>query len=178
MRQVHGSAVVSLAAEESCEGREADALVSSLPGDPLAVFAADCALVGLASPEGVVGAAHAGWRGLALGVIERTIEAMGAAGASEVRAVVGPTIGPECYPFGEAELSGIERRYGPSVRGRARDGALALDLRAGVRRALEAAGARLVGELGGCTACDPGWYSWRARRDNGRHALVVTAAGR
>src|ERR1039457_4835242 len=64
LRQRHGDGVVVLGPEEVCEGREADALVTKLPGAPLAVFSADCALVGLASPEGVVGAVHAGWRGL------------------------------------------------------------------------------------------------------------------
>jgi hypothetical protein len=90
LRQYHGGGVVLLSPQELCEGREADALVTTLPGAPLAVFSADCALVGLASPEGVVGAVHAGWRGLLAGVIEKATAAMRESGATDISAVVGP----------------------------------------------------------------------------------------
>ena len=79
LNQVHGDHVVTLGPSEACQGREGDALVSTAPGAPIAVFAADCALVGLASPEGVLGAAHAGWRGLLAGVLESAVTAMRAA---------------------------------------------------------------------------------------------------
>jgi YfiH family protein len=173
LRQCHSDGVVVLGAEEPCEGREADALVSTVPGAPLAVFSADCALVGLASPEGVVAAVHAGWRGLLAGVIERTAAAMGAVGASGIAAVVGACIGPECYEFGVTELAAVAARYGPSVVSETAGGLPALDLRAGVHRALEALGVAIAHDCGQCTACDPGWFSWRAREDTGRHCLVV-----
>ncbi|MGO9581899.1 MAG: polyphenol oxidase family protein [Acidimicrobiales bacterium] len=176
LHQCHGDGVVVLDPEESCEGREADALVSTVPGAPLAVFSADCALVGLASREGVVGAVHVGWRGLLAGVLERTAATMGSLGATGIAAVVGACIGPECYEFGEADLAPIEVRYGPSVSSRTSAGLPALDLRAGVHRALETAGVRVATDYARCTACDPGWFSWRARRDSGRHALVVVTA--
>ena len=164
-----------LAPDEICEGREADALVSSLPGEPFAVFAADCALIGLASPEGIVGAVHAGWRGLLAGVIERATAAMREAGASEISAVVGPCIGAECYEFNSADLEPIRQRYGTSVRSVTSDGATALDLRAGVHKALESLKVAVVADYASCTSCDPGWYSWRARKDTGRQALVVAS---
>ena len=175
-RQCHGDGVVVLGPAEPCQGREADALVSSLPGAPLAVFSADCALIGLASPEGVVGAVHAGWRGLLAGVIERAATAMSALGASHPVAVVGPLIGPECYEFGAAELAALRARYGDTVVAETASGHPALDLRAGVHRALEAAGAELALDSGLCTACDPGFFSWRARGERARQCLVVTAA--
>ena len=52
----------------------------------------------------------------------------------------------------------------------------ALDLRAGVRRALEALSVPVSADEAHCTACEPGWFSWRARNDTGRHALVIAGA--
>ena len=176
LSQVHGDTVTTLRPYEACSGREGDALVSTGPGAPLAVFAADCALVGVASPEGVVAAVHAGWRGLLAGVLESTALAMRAAGATELLAVVGACIGPECYEFSEHDLVSLENRYGPSVRSRSAAGTPALDLRAGVHRALERSDVSIVAEVAECTACDPGWFSWRARRDLGRHVLLVVGS--
>ncbi len=144
---MHGDTVTTLSPYEPSDGREGDALVSTGPGAPLAVFAADCALVAMASPEGVVAAVHAGWRGLLAGVLERTTLAMRAVGATEPRAVVGPCIGPECYEFSEGDLALLEKRYGPSVRSRSAAGNPALDLRAGVHRALEESGVSIVAEV-------------------------------
>jgi len=173
LNQVHGDTVTMLSPYEPCGGREGDALVSTGPGAPLAVFAADCALVGMASPEGVVAAVHAGWRGLLAGVLERTALEMRAVGATELLAVVGACIGPECYEFGEDNLLLLEERYGSSVRSRTLAGNPALDLRAGVHSALEGSRVSIVADVAECTACDPGWFSWRARNDVGRHALLV-----
>jgi hypothetical protein len=176
LRQCHGDGVVVLGPEEVCEGRQADALVTQLPGAPLAVFSADCALMGLASPEGVAGVVHAGWRGLLAGVIERTVEAMREAGATRVKAVVGACIGPECYEFGAGDIGPIVDRYGPSVASRTSSGAPALDLRAGVHLALAGAEVEVAADHGLCTACGPDLFSWRARKDTGRQALVLTSS--
>ncbi len=124
LHQCHGNEVVVVGPEEPCEGREGDALVSSLPGAPLAVFSADCALVGLASPQGVVGAVHAGWRGLLAGVIERAAATMREQGATDIAAVVGACIGPECYEFKAADLAPLVEAYGPSLASVERDGAV------------------------------------------------------
>jgi len=171
---VHGDHVVTLGPHEPCSGREGDALVATGPGAPLAVFSADCALVAMASPEGVLGAVHAGWRGLLAGVVEGTAAAMRAVGATELAAVVGACIGPECYEFSERDLEPIEARYGESVRSNTETGQTALDLRAGVHRALESVSVAIAADVAECTACEEGWFSWRARKDAGRHALVVT----
>jgi copper oxidase (laccase) domain-containing protein len=152
----------------------ADGIVASDPARRLAMFAADCALVGMASPEGVIGLAHCGWRGLVAAIIEEVADAMRRAGASSIAAVRGPCIGPECYEFGAAELKLIEDRLGPAVRAVTAGGALSLDLPAGVRLAAEAAGIASLAEVTSCTACDERWFSFRARQDQGRHAMVVT----
>ena len=91
LRQVHGTRVVDATAE--CRGQEADGTVARAPRQVCAVLTADCLPVLLADVQGtVVGIAHAGWRGLAAGVIEDTVQAMAIVPASVV-AYLGPAIG-------------------------------------------------------------------------------------
>jgi copper oxidase (laccase) domain-containing protein len=95
------------------------------------------------------------------------------AGASSIRAMLGPCIHVECYEFGPDDLSRAADRLGLSVAGTDRLGRPALDLPAGVRVALDRAGATLVGDADVCTACSPDHWSWRARGDRSRQATVV-----
>jgi copper oxidase (laccase) domain-containing protein len=97
----------------------------------------------------------------------------GGAVAGDIRAVLGPCIHPGCYEFGQAELDQLATRFGPSVRGRTAVGTPALDLPAAVRAALRAAGVDRLDQVERCTACDPRFFSHRARGDTGRQALVV-----
>lgn len=152
---------------------EYDAVVSTSPGTALCVLTADCAPIALASPEGVHGAVHAGWRGLVAGVVAAAVDAMRQQGATEVTAALGPCIHAACYQFSPADLDVAESALGPAVRGTTADGRPALDLVAGVTAAVVGAGARLVGGLDVCTACGSGQYSHRARADVGRQALLV-----
>jgi hypothetical protein len=185
VRQVHGAGVLhaprpaaGLAATTVIGLGEADAVVSGGAAASPAMFAADCALLGLASREGVTAAVHCGWRGLLAGVVGAAAIAMRAAGATELSGVRGACIGAECYEFGEDDLAALVARFGRSVRSETADGRPALDLGAGVRIAAEDAGIRLE-EVPGCTACAVGddgsakWFSHRARGDEARHALVV-----
>jgi len=102
--QVHGVAVATVTQPwAEGEGPEADALVTDRPGLALGVITADCAPVLFVDAEaGIVGAAHAGWRGAAAGVLEETVAAMRALGAEpgRLRAAVGPCIGQESYEVG------------------------------------------------------------------------------
>ncbi|MDE3086857.1 MAG: polyphenol oxidase family protein, partial [Acidobacteriota bacterium] len=139
----------------------------------LAVLTADCGAVALGSPEGVHGAVHVGWRGLAAGVVEAAVEAMGALGAGEVVAGAGPCIGPCCYEFSAEDLEALAGRYGPGVRATTTWGAVSLDLPAAVRAALAGAGAALAYDDMRCTACGADAYSHRRRRDEARQALLV-----
>jgi YfiH family protein len=174
LRQVHGSRVVVVDEPRSGYGEEADGAVTSRSGVPLAVLTADCAPVALASPEGIVGVAHAGWRGLLAGVIEQTVDAMRDLGATRVVAARGPCIHAECYQFGPDDLDRMTARFGDGVRGRTRDGGPALDLPAAVDRALAGAGAELVATVDDCTSCSAdSYWSWRARGDRHRQAMVV-----
>ncbi len=100
MRQVHGTAVVTAHAVGK-EPPEGDAAWTNIPGTVCAVMTADCLPVLLCDDAGkVVAVAHAGWKGLAAGVIERTIHAMGAE-PGHVLAWLGPAIGPAAFEVGE-----------------------------------------------------------------------------
>ncbi|RAI59331.1 peptidoglycan editing factor PgeF [Roseicella frigidaeris] len=105
LTQVHGIAVaeVDAAGWREGEGPAADALVTRRPGIGLGIVTADCAPVLFADPAaGVIGAAHAGWRGAVAGVLEATLEAMERLGAARARVVaaVGPCIGQASYEVG------------------------------------------------------------------------------
>ena len=175
LRQVHGVGVVRVEHPGDHAGARADAAVTAAEGCALAVLTADCAPVALASPEGVIGVAHAGWRGVLAGVLEATVAEMRALGATDVQALVGPCIRPACYEFGEAELDDVASRLGDGVRATTTSGRRALDLPAAVRVALARAGLRDddVDDVGTCTACSPEHFSWRAAKDLRRQAAVV-----
>jgi YfiH family protein len=102
LRQIHGIAVVTATQPwPAGQGPDADALVTNTPGLALGVITADCAPILLHdAPHNVIGAAHAGWRGAAAGVIEATLHAMRALGADRISAVVGPCIAQACYEVG------------------------------------------------------------------------------
>jgi purine-nucleoside/S-methyl-5'-thioadenosine phosphorylase / adenosine deaminase len=173
LQQVHGARVVVADSPGGADGEAADGAVTTVNGAAIAVLTADCAPVALASPEGVLGAAHAGWRGLRAGVIESTVQAMRRLGATRVDAVLGPCIHPCCYAFGEDDLTEMASRLGPQVRSVDTSGRPALDLPAGVRAALHAAGATFVGDASVCTSCSDRHWSWRADHTPRRQATVV-----
>jgi YfiH family protein len=152
---------------------EADALVAAHDGVALAVLSADCATVALGSPEGVYGAVHAGWRGLAAGVVPRAIDTMRALGATDVVAGLGPCIGPCCYEFSQDGLAALEGSSGPGLRGVTTWGSASLDLPGAVRGQLSRAGATLAVDAATCTMCHPGYFSHRGRGDEARQALLV-----
>ncbi|MGI8793470.1 MAG: polyphenol oxidase family protein, partial [Acidimicrobiales bacterium] len=130
--------------------------------------------VALASPEGIIGLAHAGRRGRVAGVVDATASAMRALGASSIDAALGPCIHAECYEFSEADLAVVAERLGPTVRAATADGRPALDVPAAVASACDLGGVRLVETSDRCTACDgDGYFSHRARAEPERQALVM-----
>jgi YfiH family protein len=109
VNQVHSADVVMLTAPLDPRPR-ADALVTATPGLGLAVLTADCQPVLFSDPQaGVIGAAHAGWRGSRDGVLEATLNAMEALGANRaaITAVIGPTISQAAYEVGPEFLDGF-----------------------------------------------------------------------
>jgi YfiH family protein len=172
LRQVHGAQVLLVDSPGAHAGDEADALVTATPGCVLSVQVADCAPVALVA-DGVVGVAHAGWRGLAEGVLPATADAMRGLGAERIEARLGPCIHPGCYEFGADDLEAVVARLGPEVRATTHAGAPALDLPAAVRASLAGAGVEVVADAGTCTACSAALWSHRASGDRERQAVVA-----
>ena len=173
VRQVHGADVVVVSEPGGGAGSAGDALVTADPGAALAILTADCAPIALASPEGVIGAVHAGWRGLVAGVVDRAVEAMRGMGATTIAAALGPCIHAECYEFSPSDLEPLIARFGDEVSGRTSTGAPALDLPAAVVCALDEAGVCVDFVEDVCTSCSDEHYSHRARGELERQAVVV-----
>ena len=157
-RQVHGFRVVC--ADAAGDLGEADAAFATRPGVAVGVVTADCVPVLLAA-RGAVAAVHAGWRGLAGGVIPRALEALGeAAPGARPLAVVGPCIGACCYEVDAPVLDAMRARFGAALDGAltpTRPGHARLDLPALARAALVAAGCApgtVAVVEGACTRCD------------------------
>lgn len=104
VHQVHSADVVTVKGPFEGSQPKADAMVSATPGVALAILTADCQPVLFSDTDaGVIGAAHAGWRGALDGVLDATVEAMIALGASRegISAVIGPAISQRAYEVGE-----------------------------------------------------------------------------
>jgi YfiH family protein len=167
----------------------ADAIVTRMRALAIGVTTADCGPVLLADPQsGVIGAAHAGWRGALTGVIEATIEAMTRLGAirENIRAAVGPMIRQPSYEVGPdliARFAAEDRASSRFFAAAARDGHAQFDLGGYVAARLKRAGIGHVEDLGLCTYADPDrFFSYRrtthrAEADYGRHvnAIALTA---
>ncbi len=171
MRQAHGNAVRMLpdSAPDS-DGPPADGAVLRTPGEALAIASADCVPILLHAPEsGLAAAAHAGWRGTAAGVGERTVAALvGESGdaAASFLAAIGPAIGACCFEVGP-EVPDAFRERGRRVPEAGRNptsGRLHLDLIRANREQLLDAGlrARNIHAAARCTRCGPGgFHSYR-----------------
>lgn len=116
-RQTHSTRVLAVSGPQA-EPTQGDALVTATPGLAISVLTADCQPVLFADHEArVVGAAHAGWRGALDGVLEATLDAMEALGASRARtvAVIGPSISQRAYEVGPEffeEFLDVDPRHG------------------------------------------------------------------
>ncbi len=175
--QVHGAVVAF--AEEEVDG-PADAAVATQPCCVCVVSVADCLPVLLAERGGrAVGVAHAGWRGLAAGVVQNTVAALRARlgeADAELLAFLGPAIGPDRFEVGAEVLEAMLARL-PQARDAFRGGAggrYLCDLFALARQALAQAGVGAVYGGGLCTFSDAArFYSYRRDRVTGRHAALI-----
>ncbi len=179
LRQVHGTTVAELGPLPAAAEPQADAAVSHLPGTVLAVLTADCLPVLLCSADGAhIGAAHAGWRGLAAGVLEATVAAMPAP-ASQLLAWLGPCIGAASYEVGE-EVRAAFVGADPAAAGAfvaTAPGHWRCDLATLARMRLQSAGVSAIHGGGFDTFTDPRFYSYR--RDgqaSGRFASLIWRA--
>lgn len=166
VRQVHGADVVRLTTEPAGDQGppEADGHATVRRGVALAVLTADCLPIALAA-GGAVAMLHAGWRGLAAGVIDEGVRALREVGGSgPISAAIGPGAGPCCYEVGQ-DVLGVFGEPGPT-----------LDLKALARASLEQAGVTTVFDVGLCTICAAPELLYSHRRDRGvtgRQAGVV-----
>ena len=171
LEQVHGTEVCDL---DRCDDGvpRADAALSGCPGVAACVLVADCLPVLLAAP-GAVAAAHAGWRGLAAGVLEHTVArlcAKAACAPADVQAWLGPAIGPGAFEVGDEVRAAFVVSDTQADRAflRLRAGKWLADLPALARRRLHASGLRMVHGDDICTVSNAGdYYSHRRDRDRG-----------
>jgi polyphenol oxidase len=188
LHQVHGTGVVRIAAPcrpERSEGpaspAEADAAITDAPGTVLAILTADCLPVVFAADDrSEVAAAHAGWRGLAAGVLEATVAAMHAPPA-RLLAWLGPAAGPQAYEIG-GEVRDAFLAHDPAAQSAfaaTRPGHWRIDLYALARMRLRRAGLAPGAIHGGglCTISDPArFYSHRRDARTGRMATLAWLA--
>ncbi|MBD8627487.1 peptidoglycan editing factor PgeF [Oxalobacteraceae sp. CFBP 8753] len=180
--QVHGADVVDASTVGPDQPvRTGDASIASMPGVVCAILTADCLPVLFVDLDGkVVGAAHAGWRGLAGGVLGATVRAMRAAGAGEITAWMGPAIGPAAFEVGDDVVSAFAAAL-PGEATRAcftaypgRPGKYLADMFTLARLTLARDGVERVHGGGLCTASAPErFYSYRRDGVTGRQASVI-----
>ena len=177
MRQVHGCAVAVVGEAPSPERPEADGLVTAEPDRVLVVRVADCLPVLLVDRDtGVIGAVHAGRRGLATGVVPAAVGRMRALGATEVGAWLGPRICGGCYEVPEA-LQAEVGAVVPEAVATTSWGTPSLDIGAGIRAQLASLDVPVV-DVATCTRESADLYSYR--RDGahaGRFAGLVWRRG-
>lgn len=166
VHQVHSADVV-IVTEPFDKPPRADGLVTDRPGLALTVLTADCQPVLLADPEaGVIGAAHAGWRGALAGVLGNTVRAMETLGArpERIRAVIGPTISQRAYEVGQEFMDSFlaeDPAFDRFFVGRSGD-RLHFDLPGFGLHQLRAAGVGRAVWTGHCTYSDPDrFFSYR-----------------
>ena len=183
LRQVHGTGVARFDGDVFSNEPEADAAVTSTAGVVLAILTADCLPVLFAAKDGgEVGAAHAGWRGLAAGVLEATVAQMRTP-ADQLIAWLGPAAGPQKYEIGVEVYDAFVAQDWSTGRAftSTRPNHWNVDLYALARRRLEKAGLHTHDIHGGalCTISDPqSFYSHRRDQRTGRMASLVWMAPR
>lgn len=174
LRQVHGDLVHRIDEttdlgpylHDRVEDRPAgDALVSVRPGVTVAVATADCVPILIASEQGVAAAVHAGWRGLACGILRRTLAAISDCGidAATLRAAIGPCAGPLSYEVSDEVRDAFLAAGLPGALFEpTRPGHWLCDLAAAAEWQLRRGGVALVERLERCTVREDRWFhSWR-----------------
>jgi YfiH family protein len=181
VEQVHGAGVAEITDDLGGRGFDpaddaipgADALWSRSRGTALAVMAADCLPIAVASPvEGILMLVHAGWRGLAAGLLQAAMARFADPGVA--KAAIGPAIGSCHYRVGAEVIAAVDRGSGGAAVWVSRDGHPYLDLAATAAGALRATGVTEVEAAGECTACHPErFFSHRRDGPTGRQAAVA-----
>lgn len=177
LRQVHSTRVVEA---DPSKQPEADASWSATPGIACTAMTADCLPALFTDRTGTrVAAAHAGWRGLANGVLEATVASFGAP-PGDILVWLGPAIGPGAFEVGEEVRDAFTSRHREAASAfvpGAQPGKLMADIYALARLRLASVGVQAVYGGGLCTVSDSRWFSYRRAARTGRFASLVWLAG-
>ncbi|MBA1288241.1 peptidoglycan editing factor PgeF [Pseudomonas japonica] len=177
LRQVHSTVVVEA---DPARQPEADASWSATPAIACTAMTADCLPALFTDRAGTrVAAAHAGWRGLANGVLEATVASFGVP-PGDILVWLGPAIGPSAFEVGEEVRDAFTSQHAEATAAfvpGANPGKLMADIYALARLRLASAGVQAVYGGGLCTVTDPRWFSYRRAARTGRFASLVWLAG-
>lgn len=178
---VHGTTILPVGPARAGDGfrgpahllRAADGLHTIRAGLPLAGFSADCVIAVMAAPgEGRVALVHAGWRGMAAGILQKAASLFRDRG--QVMVAIGPAIGRCHYEVGEDVASALATATPAGAVTERRGGRLYLDLVATTAAILGEVGIRRVEDTGLCTACEGGrFFSFRQEGSTGRHVAMA-----
>jgi len=188
--QVH-SDIVRIVTKKDAQGLdhhaypECDALVTNDPGTALVVFTADCTPILLHDPiTGAVGAAHAGWRGTAADIAGKTVRAMQTAFGcrpENIRAAIGPNIGPCCFACDADVPEAMVNALGIAAQAHIqfRDGKYYVNLKEINARFLRNAGVRHIDISTDCTMCQPHrfWSHRITKGDRGSQGAIIVCQG-
>ena len=170
MNQVHGNRVAIIESVTD-EYPTADALVTGIPGVTLAVQVADCIPLLLHSTHSVA-AVHVGRKGLVNGVTSKTIEIMRSMGATEISAIIGPSICGSCYEVSQEIYDEVVALH-PAAASETTSLTPALDLPAALREVLKEEGVAIVDEFR-CTVEDSELFSYRRDGITGRQVGIIS----
>lgn len=182
---VHGTRIATVGAKRADDGFRApatlladvDGVTTRTLGLGLGAYSGDCVIAVLGHPrEGRVLLVHAGWRGLAAGVLQRAVARFGE--RREVRAAIGPSIGPCHYEVGEDVALAVAAGSPAGAVTERRGGRQYLDLSGTSRAVLHAEGVRRIEDCGVCTACEAErFFSYRRDGHTGRHLALAMRLG-
>lgn len=162
-RQVHGARLLEVTEDDDVVAGEGDVVATTDPGVVVGILTADCTPVVVVG-SGRVAIAHAGWRGLVAGAIERAVEWVGA----PLAAWIGPSIRSCCYEVGPEVIGAFEEHGLPvAAPGRVSPADAAAF-------AVERAGVTEVAASGDCTCCDPRYFSYRRDGVTGRQGAFAS----
>ena len=170
MNQVHGDRI-ALIEEVTDEIPTADALVTGIPGIALAVMVADCIPLLLASRESVA-AVHVGRKGLVNQIARKTISVMRDMGATDITAILGPSICGRCYEVSEDTYREVIATH-PAAESRTPQGSFSLDLPKALLEVLKDEGIDVINEFQ-CTVESQDLFSYRRDGVTGRQAGVIS----
>ena len=168
----HGTVAVRVDAPGEHDGAPGDIAITAVPGAVLGCWVGDCAPVVLIGERREVAVVHAGWKGLAAGVLDAAVDAFT---EPVVAAVLGPCIGPCCYEFGRDDLRSVAAGVHAdisTITSVTAAGMVALDVPAAVVAGLAHRGVP-VEAVGGCTGCTYDGFSHRVRGERERHVVAA-----